>query len=193
MNLVVLWGPAAVGKLTVAREVSAVVGYPVFHNHLVVDLLTTVFPFGTEPFVRLRDRMWLDVFAAAAAAGRSLVFTFAPEDTVPIGFGDRVERAVGAAGTVRWVELRVARDEQVRRLASPGRREFHKLTDPALLGPAEANDRDPLPAELVVDTRALAPAEAAATVVRTLGLRPEPALPRYPFPAEQIRRDEQDR
>jgi hypothetical protein len=27
----------------------------VFHNHLVVDLLTELFPFGSDPFVRLRE------------------------------------------------------------------------------------------------------------------------------------------
>jgi hypothetical protein len=44
VDLVFLHGPAASGKLTVARALEARVGYPVFHNHLVVDLLTTVFP-----------------------------------------------------------------------------------------------------------------------------------------------------
>jgi hypothetical protein len=52
---------------------------------LVVDLLTTVFPFGSEPFVRLREQMWTSVFADAARAGTSLIFTFAPESTVAHG------------------------------------------------------------------------------------------------------------
>jgi hypothetical protein len=46
VDLVFLHGPAASGKLTVARALEAAVGFPVFHNHLVVDLLTTVFPPG---------------------------------------------------------------------------------------------------------------------------------------------------
>jgi cytidylate kinase len=86
MDLIFLHGPAASGKLTTARALGRNLNYPVFHNHLVVDLLTTVFPFGSEPFVRLREQMWTSVFADAARAGTSLIFTFAPESTVAHGF-----------------------------------------------------------------------------------------------------------
>ena len=44
MELIFLHGTAAAGKLTTARALEAMLGYPVFHNHLVVDALTTVFP-----------------------------------------------------------------------------------------------------------------------------------------------------
>ena len=39
MQLIVLHGPAAAGKLATARALERRVGYPVFHNHLVVDTL----------------------------------------------------------------------------------------------------------------------------------------------------------
>ena len=83
MDLLFLHGGAAAGKLTTARALHARLGWPVFHNHLVVDLLTEVFLFGSPGFVRLREQMWLGVFAEAAAADRSLLFTFAPEASVP--------------------------------------------------------------------------------------------------------------
>lgn len=90
MELVFLHGAAASGKLSTARALERLLGYPVFHNHLVVDTLTTVFPFGSEPFVRLREEFWLQVFSAAAHTGRSLTFTFAPEATVRPGFPAQV-------------------------------------------------------------------------------------------------------
>ena len=83
MDLLFLHGGAAAGKLTTARALHARLGWPVFHHHLVVDLLTEVFLFGSPGFVRLREQMWLGVFAEAAAADRSLLFTFAPEASVP--------------------------------------------------------------------------------------------------------------
>jgi hypothetical protein len=108
----------------------ALVGYPVFHNHLVVDALTTVFPFGSEPFVRLREQFWLQVFADAARAGRSLTFTFAPEATVPPGFPARARAAVeSSGGKVRFVRLLVTDSEQERRVVNADRRQFHKLSD----------------------------------------------------------------
>jgi hypothetical protein len=46
MDLVFLHGRAAAGKLTTARALELQLGWPVFHNHQVVDLLTELFPFG---------------------------------------------------------------------------------------------------------------------------------------------------
>ena len=66
MQLIFLFGPPASGKLTVARELAALTGYRVFHNHLVVDALLAVFDFGSRPFVELRERMWVEVMTAAA-------------------------------------------------------------------------------------------------------------------------------
>ena len=97
MDLVFLHGRAAAGKLTTARALEQRLGWPVFHNHLVVDLLTELFPFGSDPFVRLREQIWLSVIAEAAAVDRSLIFTFTPEPTVPAGFPGRVARVVESA------------------------------------------------------------------------------------------------
>ena len=54
MKLIFLYGLPATGKLTVAHELAAITGFKVFHNHLVVDVLLTVFDFGSPDFVRLR-------------------------------------------------------------------------------------------------------------------------------------------
>lgn len=185
MRLVVLHGRAAAGKLTVARELSGLVGYPVFHNHLVVDLLTGIFPFGSAPFVGLRERWWLDVFDGAARADRSLIFTFAPEATVLPGFPARVDQTVGAAGgSVSWVRLRVSDAEQERRVTLPGRREFHKLADVDTLRRATAASAGPAaeepPVDLDLDTEHHPPADAARLIVARLGLVAQPAAERYP-------------
>src|SRR3546814_4220106 len=98
VRLVFIHGAAASGKLTVARELAALTGLPLFHNHLVVDALLAVFPFGSPGFVLLRETMWMDVFRAAAAEGRSLIFTFHPEASVAPDFPGRVVTLVEAAG-----------------------------------------------------------------------------------------------
>jgi hypothetical protein len=88
MRVIFIYGQPASGKLTVARALAERTGIAVFHNHLVVDALEAVFPFGSEPFVRLREQFWLAVFAEAAQADRSLIFTFAPEPTVARDFAE---------------------------------------------------------------------------------------------------------
>ena len=183
MDVVFLHGPPAAGKLTTARALERLTGFPVFHNHLVVDLLTGFFPFGTDAFVRLRERFWLDVLVEAAGLDRSLTFTYAPDTTVPAGVPARVVEAVGAhGGRVRFVRLLVSTPEQERRLVLPDRREWHKLDDVGWLRrtPAEPAPEEP-PVDLEIDTDRCDPAASAARIVAHFGLRAQEPWPRFPF------------
>ena len=61
MKLIFLHGLPGVGKLTVARQLAALTGFKLFHNHLTVDLVTSVFEFGSEPLSCEENR--IEVFA----------------------------------------------------------------------------------------------------------------------------------
>lgn len=122
MHLLFIYGPPASGKLTIASQVARQSGYALFHNHLIVDALLAVFPFGSPEFVALREKFWIETIGEAARSGRSLVFTFCPEPTVDAGFSRRVEALVQqAGGTVFFVRLEVSEEEQERRLVAPSR------------------------------------------------------------------------
>lgn len=101
MDLVFLHGAAAAGKLTVGRALAGRLNYGLFHNHLVVDTLTSVFTFGSRPFVKLREQFWLATFEEAAAADASVIFTFIPEPSVRPGFPERARRTVENGGALR--------------------------------------------------------------------------------------------
>ncbi len=171
MQVVVLPGPVASGKLTIAREVSRRTGLALFHNHLVVDAVAAVFPFGSESFIRLREHFWLQTVHEAARAGRSLVFTFAPEPTVSQGFPAILRAAVEAsAGRVIAVALTVPPDEQERRLTDPSRDAFGKLRSLDILRRLRAHFAAceaamPTP-DLVTDTAATSPGDAATEIIR---------------------------
>jgi chloramphenicol 3-O-phosphotransferase len=189
MHLIFLHGPAACGKLTVARALERLTLYPVFHNHLVLDAVGSVFPFGSPPFIRLRQQFWLAVFEEAARAGRSLIFTFAPENTVPDDFIDQTRAVVEAhGGKVLFVALTVSEAEQERRVTAPERRAFHKLNSVEVLrGFRDSGGAAyrPIPdSGLTIDTDAVAPDEAAAMIVGTFGLKPAAAA-HVMFPNER--------
>jgi chloramphenicol 3-O-phosphotransferase len=184
MELIFLHGGAAAGKLTVARELSRTLGFGVFHNHLVVDALTAVFTFGTPPFVALREQFWLLTFREAAAAGISIIFTFAPEPTVAAGFPERARTAVEEfGGRVHFVELTVSDEEQERRIGLPSRREFAKLSSVETLRRLRSDGGEPSdapPTDLTIDTDSTLPAESASRIVDRFGLVPVDRQPRYP-------------
>ena len=173
MRLVFLYGPPASGKLTIGRLVADRTGLPLFHNHLVVDAVAAVFPFGSGEFVRLRERFWIETILSAAAAGRSLIFTFAPEPTVAAGFAERLSAGVvQAGGDVLRVALQLGEEEQERRLTDPQRSAFGKLRSVDLLRALRADmalcmAAMPEPA-LRIDTETTTPHEAAIAIVRAM-------------------------
>jgi hypothetical protein len=174
MQLIFLYGPVAAGKLTVARELAARTGHALFHNHLIVDAVAAVFPFGSPSFVRLREQFWMETIAAAAAEDRSLIFTFAPEPTVSADFPQRVQAAVETAGgSVAFVALTVPPEEQDRRLNAPSRSAFGKLTSLELLHSLRAQFEAAMAAMptplLTIDTAQLEPDEAAEAIAAAAG------------------------
>lgn len=134
MRLLFIYGPPASGKLTIGRMVANRTGLALFHNHLIVDAVAAVFAFGSEQFVQLRERFWLDTISAAARAGRSIIFTFAPEPTVAPDFPARLYQAVEhAGGEVLSVALAVEDADQEKRLIAADRAMFGKLQSLDLL------------------------------------------------------------
>ena len=129
MKLIFLHGAPAVGKLTVARELAVLTGFRLFHNHLTVDLAISLFPFGSEPFIHLREKIWLAAFAEAAQNNVSVIFTFNPECTVRERFiQDTIDVVEASKGKVVFVEITCAEAEIEDRMGDASRKEFGKLT-----------------------------------------------------------------
>ena len=180
MQLVFLHGPPAVGKLTIALELQRLTGYPLFHNHLTVDLITALFPFGSEPFVQLREQIWLDTFAVAAKGETSLIFTFAPERTVAPDFIRKTRNVIESnKGRVIFVQLDCL-DEALRsRIADPSRAKFTKLNSVEQydeLKHTGAFAYPEIPSDLVLDTTQLQPAKVAEAIHEFLQKRASPGV-----------------
>lgn len=174
MKLVVIYGRPAVGKLTVGKALAARTGAPLFHNHLTVNLVMSVYGFGTPGFIELREKIWTSVFRRAMADDLPmLIFTFNPESSVSQGFIDGLFAEVAAAGgAVIPVEL-VASEEAIEaRLGEESRRREGKTLDAhayRILRMRGAFDspviRSPHPP---LDTQALSPEQAAERIAALL-------------------------
>ena len=176
MRLIFIYGLPATGKLTVAQELASMTGYKLFHNHLVVDLLLSVFEFGSPPFVELREEIWLSIFDLACRSKLpGLIFTFAPERTVRPQFIDEALKVVSrAGGEIDFIELTCPLSELRARVASPSRLQYGKLADLSLFEQLHADgvfDSSHMPKpRLAVDTSLCSAADAAAQIVRELEL-----------------------
>jgi len=119
VELVILFGPPAVGKMAVGMELERLTGLRLFHNHMTIDLVLRFFEFGEPAFHRLVGEFRTRIFEEVAASGLpGLVFTFvwALEDERDRAFIDRTCEIFRARGAeIHFVELAASLDERLRR------------------------------------------------------------------------------
>lgn len=177
MRLIVLYGPPASGKLTVAKSVAKASEYPLFHNHMVADFASTLFAYGTDEYAAFSEKLRsIAVDAAIRANLPDLIMTFAygvetaggkRDDAVLKHIASRVTRA---GGTVLFVRLTCDDANLLKRVGRSDRTKFHKLTKPAvlkrILRDYRVKDAVPFAESLVIDTGKLSPAEAAKRILR---------------------------
>ena len=135
MNLVFLYGPPAVGKLTIATELASTTGYKLFHNHLTQDLVRELYPEFEETRFKLVDKIRTTVIRYAADNNTNLIFTFvysaSEEDNTYIA--DIVKIVESSGGQVMFVELTAKHEDILDRIDNASRAKFHKLTDKKIL------------------------------------------------------------
>ena len=188
MNLVILFGPPAVGKMTVGQELSKLTGYKLLHNHMTIDLVTEFFDFGTPQFGRLVPAFRQMLVAEAAASDLlGLIFTFVwafgNEDDKQ--FLDGLRNSVAKyGGSTYYAELEAEMEERLIRNRTENRLKHKKMKDSekteAFLVAAQAqyqmnsNGDFPYPEQHIkISNTHLSAGEAAEQIVQAFG------LPRY--------------
>jgi hypothetical protein len=177
-DLIIVIGPPAVGKMTVGRALSDRTGYPLFHNHMSIELALQFFPFGTDGFRRISETIRKTVFDSVRDSELpGLIFTFAwafnePDDR---RYMERLSNAWQSVpgNALYFLELaasdaaRAERNRHPDRLAEkPSKRDLHRSE--ALRARHDRdyrfNSDDQFPLEhphLMIDNTTLPPAAAA--------------------------------
>lgn len=77
MKFVLLFGPQAVGKMTVGQELEKITGLKLFHNHMTIDLVAPFFSYGSSEGKRLVSLFRREIFEAVAKSDLyGIIFTF---------------------------------------------------------------------------------------------------------------------
>ena len=118
MTLLVVFGPPAVGKMTVGRAIADASGFRLFHNHHTIEPLLDVFDYGTPPFNKLLGLFRQAVLDEAAACDTDLVFTLVLdlEDERDLeGVRRHLQPFVDAGRRIAFVELTAGLDVRLDR------------------------------------------------------------------------------
>ena len=190
MRVVYLYGPPGVGKLTVARQLAALTEFRLLHNHLTVNLVGTLFPYGTADFTRLVRQFRLVMMEEAVQANIDLIVTNVNTGSAAqhAFIQSLTEMVAAGGGTTAFVQLTCQRDVWLTRIASESRLAENKPTDPEVVLRLFEN-KDPfsrLPFEPVqtIDTTDLLPADAASLIAEhyALAVRTTSGEPPRPGP-----------
>ncbi len=134
MKLVFIYGPPAVGKLTVATELAKLTGFRLFDNHVSIDFVKSVFEFGTRQYWKLIEKYRLLMLREAAKRGINTIFTFVYDNVTDNPFVTKTIQTIRKeGGTVCFVRLFCDEAELSRRVRGKGRREMGKVSTKKLL------------------------------------------------------------
>lgn len=77
MKLVIIFGPGAVGKMTVGKELAKITELKLFHNHMSLELANQFFDWSTEGFKKIDRLIRFGIFEIVAQSDLDgLIFTF---------------------------------------------------------------------------------------------------------------------
>jgi hypothetical protein len=186
-TLLVLFGPVAVGKMTIGQVVCEKTGFKLFHNHMTIDPLRPIFEFGSPAMQVLVPEFRYRVMEEAAknqlpGLVHTCVWAFQKEsDDTP--FMGRIKAMVEShGGRVCFVELQASQEIRKERQVSENRRK-HKPGNVArgpegLVGFERSHQLDsagrfPFPENyLRIENDHLPPEGAADRICQHFGLRP---------------------
>jgi hypothetical protein len=173
MKLILLYGPPAVGKLTIAKEIARLTGFKLFHAHLTVDLVASILPIGTPLYRKLVWDIRYAVFAEAAQANiDGLIFTTVYGRDRAQFIARCVEVVEPCGGEVCFVHVHCQAETLRQRVVREERTQYGKITSVELLNETLRNwepqalfEAGTLWDSLSLNTDVLRPIEAAQQVI----------------------------
>ncbi|VDG98651.1 Uncharacterised protein [Lysinibacillus sphaericus] len=130
MKFVMIFGPQAVGKMTVGQELAKKTGLKLFHNHMTIELLEPLFSFSPELW-KLSTLFRKEIFKTMAESKmEGLIFTYVwafdqQEDWDFVNQTCEIYESKGSE--IYFVELEADLEERLERNKNPHRLE-HKPT-----------------------------------------------------------------
>jgi len=77
MKFILIFGPMAVGKMTVGQELQKLTGIPLFHNHMTIEMVLPFFEFGSPEYVHLVNLYRTELFDKVSKSdGLGMIFTY---------------------------------------------------------------------------------------------------------------------
>ncbi|MGN0532028.1 MAG: hypothetical protein ACI4IN_04445 [Eubacterium sp.] len=128
-NLVVITGPIAVGKMTVAEALKEKIGYNLMINHDSIEVSDKIFGFATTAQKEFNKLIRMAAFDTAVKYNESMIFTIKVDfnDSKELDYLNEIRsKFEQTGGTFYFVELSASVDTRLKRNTTPNRLEKKK-------------------------------------------------------------------
>ncbi len=133
---IIIYGAIAVGKLTIGTLLAKKLQYKLTHNHLINDLVWSIFERGTPESSPLIEKLRYDLYERAIKAGQSIIIThtYAHDYVSKTGLSDpqyliTLEKKLQKAGAkVLFVHLVTDNKTLLQRVTGESRKKHMKVT-----------------------------------------------------------------
>jgi shikimate kinase len=171
MKLIFLYGPPAVGKLTIAKFLEQKLGYKLLHNHLIVNPIAEVFPFANPANTLLVREFRLRIFEEAVKSDINLIATFGIAGNNPF---DHIKDIINTVelhkGNLCLVQLTADQETILARVEDQSRKDHQKNLSKEKLQEILKDNQDMFhkyseKEHLSINTKDISPEEAVQKII----------------------------
>lgn len=178
MKLVILYGPPAVGKLTIAKELAKIADIHVFDNHQIIDIIEPIVTRKYSGFAKLIYETQRNILEAAVKANQTnVVMTFPyasnlDRDVEFISELTTTSRELGAE--VYPIFLKCSNGTLLKRVLEPSRKAYGKITTTEVMNTMiekyKFDEPAPVEGNITIDTDQLSATDAASKIKELIEL-----------------------
>jgi len=132
MNTIYIYGPPAVWKLTTAKELSKITWYKIFHNHLTLDLVNSIFNKSENEnlFYSMVDKINLLILSELPKNIKWIIITQCYEEKYDKEYIKKITTVTKESkNNIYFVKLNCNQDELLKRVEMEDRKNTKKLSN----------------------------------------------------------------